>query len=132
MTWRVHPVNLGTNRRRRWLFLGLLVAVVVTCTAWTHVRKRASPPAGLTDVGEPRPRAADSLGVEGRSTKDEPAERQTLIAAALASIEECQRRYRSIRDYTCTFSKRERIKGQLTPLQVLTMKVRTQPRSIYL
>ena len=51
---------------------------------------------------------------------------------ALASIEECQLRYRNIRDYTCTFSKRERIKGRLTPLHVLMMKVRTQPRSIYL
>jgi len=37
-----------------------------------------------------------------------------------------------VRDYTCTFSKRERIKGRLTPLHVLTMKVRTHPRSIYL
>ena len=36
------------------------------------------------------------------------------------------------RDYTCTFSKRERIKGQLTPLHVIMMKARTQPRSIYL
>ena len=35
----------------------------------------------------------------------------------LASIKECQLRFRNIRDYTCTFSKRERIKGQLTPLQ---------------
>ena len=78
------------------------------------------------------PRAAERLASVGRSARDWPAERATLIAAALASIEECQRRYRSIRDYTCTFSKRERIKGQLTPLQVLAMKVRTEPRSIYL
>ena len=54
------------------------------------------------------------------------------IARALASIEECQLRFRDIRDYTCTFSKRERINGQLTPLQVITMKAKTQPRSIYL
>ena len=54
------------------------------------------------------------------------------IARALAAIEECQIRYRTIRDYTCTFSKRERIKGQRTPLHIIMMKVRTQPRSIYL
>jgi hypothetical protein len=59
-------------------------------------------------------------------------ERGTSIAQAIASIEECQARYQSVRDYTCTFSKRERIKGQLTPLHVLEMKVRTQPRSIYI
>ena len=50
----------------------------------------------------------------------------------LAAIEDCQVRYREVRDYTCTFSKRERIKGQMTPLNILTMKVRTEPRSVYL
>jgi hypothetical protein len=53
------------------------------------------------------------------------------IAGALATIETCQAKYQAIRDYTCTFSKRERIQGRLTPLHVLSMKVRTQPRSIY-
>ena len=53
------------------------------------------------------------------------------VARALASIKECQLRFRNVRDYTCTFSKRERINGQLTPLNVLMMKARTQPRSIY-
>ncbi len=107
--------------------------------------------AGLTDVSGPSPRAAESLAAGGRSSQDEPSsdswmavaaaqadtdshevKRETPIARALASIAECQLRYRTIRDYTCTFSKRERIKGRLTPLNVLTMKVRTQPRSIYL
>lgn len=54
------------------------------------------------------------------------------IARAIAAIEECQARYQAIHDYTCTFSKRERIKGQLTPLHVLAMKVRTRPSSIYI
>ncbi len=65
-------------------------------------------------------------------TDSHEVERETPIARALASIEECQLTYRNIRDYTCTLSMRERIKGQLTPLHVLMMKVRTQPRSIYL
>jgi hypothetical protein len=64
-------------------------------------------------------------------TDSHEAQRETSIARALATIEDCQLRYRNIRDYTCTFTKRERIKGQLTPLYVLMMKVRTQPRSIY-
>ncbi len=57
---------------------------------------------------------------------------ETPISGALAAIERCQIRYRKIRDYTCTFSKRERIRGEMTPLHILTMKVRTEPRSIYL
>jgi hypothetical protein len=169
----VHPVNVSMNRGRRWLFLGLLSAVAVTCTTWAHVRKSASSLPGLTDVSGPSPRAAKSLAAGGRSaqyergsgsgvavvalnpgradarsaesrgalkpvagakagTDSHEVERETPIARALACIAECQLRYRNIRDYTCTFSKRERIKGQLTPLNVLTMKVRTQPRSIYL
>jgi hypothetical protein len=165
-------MTLSTNRGRRWLFLGLLSAVVMTCTTWEQVRKNGSSPAGVTDVSGPGLRTAESLASEGRSAPDErgsdsgvavaalnpdradagsigsyvalrpiagaqagtdshEVEQETPIARALASIEACQLRYRTIRDYTCTFSKRERIKGQLTPLHVLMMKVRTQPRSIY-
>jgi Protein of unknown function (DUF1571) len=168
-----HPVNPSTKRGRRWLSLGLLGAVVVTGTTWEPVRKRASSPAGLTDVRGPSLRAAESLAAGGRSVQYErdsdsgvavaalnpdradagsvesrvalkpvagarggadshEVERGTPIASALARIERCKLRYRTVRDYTCTFSKRERIKGQLTPLHVIMMKVRTEPRSIYL
>jgi hypothetical protein len=54
------------------------------------------------------------------------------IIRAIGMLSECQRRYQSVRDYTCRFTKRERIHGQLTPLTVMTMKARTHPRSIYL
>jgi hypothetical protein len=47
-------------------------------------------------------------------------------------IEECQARYAAVRDYVCTFTKRERVNGRLTPLHVMAMKVRTRPCSIYL
>jgi hypothetical protein len=57
---------------------------------------------------------------------------ETPIARALRMIEECEARYESVGDYVCTFSKRERIDGRLTPLHVMFMKVRTRPRSIYL
>jgi hypothetical protein len=46
-------------------------------------------------------------------------------------IAECQARYQTITDYTCTFQKRERVAGRLTGLHVMTMKVRCNPRSIY-
>jgi hypothetical protein len=53
------------------------------------------------------------------------------IREALRTVAECQSRYAAVRDYTCMFSKRERIEGELTPPHLLAMKVRTQPRSIY-
>jgi hypothetical protein len=73
-----------------------------------------------------RPAAGAGAGTDFHET-----EQAAPIARALAAIKECQHRFRSIRDYTCTFSKRERINGQLMPLYVLIMKARTQPRSIY-
>ncbi len=72
-----------------------------------------------------------AVGATSITDTPEPT-RLTPIGRALASIEECQTRYRDVRDYTCTFSKRERINGRMTPLHVLTMKVRTDPQSIYL
>jgi hypothetical protein len=53
------------------------------------------------------------------------------IARALRTIAECQVRYQTVRDYTCTFFKRERIEGRLSHPHLLKMKVRTHPQSIY-
>jgi Protein of unknown function (DUF1571) len=58
--------------------------------------------------------------------------RETPILRAIRMIDQCQDRYEQVRDYVCKFSKRERVDGRLTPLHVMTMKVRTRPRSIYL
>jgi hypothetical protein len=37
-----------------------------------------------------------------------------------------------VRDYSCTFIKRERIRGQLQAENLIDMKVRTQPFSVYM
>ena len=53
------------------------------------------------------------------------------IDRALRTIADCQARYQTIEDYTCTFYKRERIEGRMTPQHIMSMKVRTKPQSIY-
>jgi hypothetical protein len=53
---------------------------------------------------------------------DEPLQ---LLAAARQS-------YQNVRDYTCLFVKRERIKGQLQPESLIAMRARTQPFSVHL
>lgn len=53
------------------------------------------------------------------------------VARAIRTIGECQKSYAGIADYSCTFYKRERINGRMTPLYVMSMKARTSPRSIY-
>jgi hypothetical protein len=59
-----------------------------------------------------------------------PAEEHP-VTRAIRAIKSCQTRYESVRDYTCTFYKRERLGGELGPYHVLTMKARANPRSIY-
>jgi len=57
---------------------------------------------------------------------------ETPTARAIRTIAECQARFEKIEDYTCTFTKRERINGKLGSLNIMSMKVRNAPRSVYL
>ena len=53
------------------------------------------------------------------------------IAQAKRAIADCRDRYTQVRDYTCTFVKRERIDDRLTPQHIMIMKARTSPKSVY-
>jgi hypothetical protein len=53
------------------------------------------------------------------------------IAQARKAVADCQERYRHVRDYMCTFIKRERIDERLTPPHIMMMKARTNPNSVY-
>ena len=96
----------------------------------------APPPApvrGVTRVAN----ASTSESVTGR-TLTEPdlsprpkSEAEDPIARAKRTIAEARQRFSQVRDYTCTFFKRERIGGRMTPQYVMKMKARTRPLSIY-
>ena len=84
------------------------------------------------------PGAATIRVVEPARVKPGPAPSQSTsppapdtITLAKKSIYDCQVRYTQVHDYTCTFMKRERIDGRLTPQHVMAMKVRAQPASVY-
>jgi hypothetical protein len=53
------------------------------------------------------------------------------IVRAQATIAEARQRFARVRDYSCTFFKRERIGGRMTPQYVMQMKSRPAPLSIY-
>jgi len=53
------------------------------------------------------------------------------IIRAKKAIADCRDRFTQIRDYTCTFVKRERIDDRLTPQHTMIMKARTSPNSVY-
>jgi len=66
-----------------------------------------------------------------RSAASLAAEPLQLITRARQAIADCQTRFQAVKDYTCTFYKRERIDGQLTQTHIMEMKARSQPHSLY-
>ncbi len=72
--------------------------------------------------------AAASSSVGARLKHVDPSH---PIARALDAVAEARSKFESVEDYTCTFYKRERIKGRLTGAHIMSMKARTRPHSIY-
>jgi hypothetical protein len=52
--------------------------------------------------------------------------------APLRLLAEARQTYQGVRDYSCLLVKRERMRGQLQPENLVVMKVRTRPFSVYL
>jgi hypothetical protein len=50
----------------------------------------------------------------------------------LRLIADARRSYQGLKDYTCLFIKRERLRGQVQPDNLIAMQIRTQPFSVYL
>ena len=101
-------------------------AVILIGLAAAAPGAKGENPRGAGDAeNKPPPRPTPS------STTPVSAE-EASIAKAIRMINDCQARYQTVNDYTCTFYKRERVDGHLTPLHIMTMKVRTKPQSIYL
>jgi hypothetical protein len=54
------------------------------------------------------------------------------LESPLQLIAQARQSYQGIRDYACLFIKREQLRGQLQPENLIDMRVRTQPFSVYL
>jgi hypothetical protein len=115
-----HSSGGWRHLRRLALGLALLGAGLAFCaylpadravsTASAEPQAPTVPPAG----GQAAPTAPSQL--------DEPLR---LVVAAAQS-------YQQVRDYSCTLIKQERIKGVLPPENVILMKFRQQPFSVYM
>ncbi len=104
----------------------------------------ASTVAGLTfsGVGSLAPRAESGL-VEAKtprvatrtttSTSPLTTEKAVVdsVSRAKRAIADCRIKYEGVRDYTCTFQKRERVDGKLLHAHIMDMKARKDPASIY-
>jgi hypothetical protein len=54
------------------------------------------------------------------------------MEAPIRLAAEARESYRNVRDYTCLFVKRELLRGQLQPENLVQMSVRSQPFSVYM
>jgi hypothetical protein len=88
------------------------------------VADRSIPAASTIKPGEPA-----RLKAEPARSALPPA--PDLVAQAKKAIHDSQERYAQVQDYACTFMKRERIDGRLTPMHIMSMKLRTHPTSVY-
>ncbi len=106
---------VGRARQLAWpgwravLWVSVLVAIVGAAP-----NPPQSPPA-QTGSNTPPPSSA-------ASPMDQP----------LRILAEARESYRRVRDYTCLFIKKERLRGQIQPDHLIAMTVRAQPFSIYL
>jgi hypothetical protein len=92
----------------------------------------AAPARGMTRLAAaPADSAARSLPEPAITPPVRQPEPEDPIAQAKRIVAEARQRYAKLRDYTCTFYKRERIAGRMTPQYVMHMKARTRPASIY-
>jgi hypothetical protein len=118
----------------------LLPAVALAATqGWAEpappTESGGAPAAAGAPLARPR-RASDAAPTRlAEVAKDSLAARPVTpvepVTRAKRAIADCQERYRYIHDYTCTFVKRERVDGRLTPEHIMAMKARTSPKSIY-
>jgi hypothetical protein len=77
-------------------------------------------------------RAATQAQPPGAAGPQATAFAPSPLDEPLRLIADAGRSYQALHDYTCTFIKRERLQGQLQPENIIDMKVRTQPFSVYL
>ncbi|QEH33497.1 hypothetical protein OJF2_19990 [Aquisphaera giovannonii] len=84
------------------------------------------------------PTSSPSADLSRTATADIPeGSRATSLAdeepmrRALRTMKGCREAFQKVHDYTCTFYKRELLNGRLSPLNVMAMKARTRPASIY-
>jgi hypothetical protein len=121
--------------RRPWpalqpfLLVGLLGVALATYTylpmGGAVPAGSADPPAAPAAVQTPAvPTAAQ--GTPGAAPAANPMDQPLRL------IYEAYQAYQGVKDYTCVLIKQERVKGQLQPENVIQMKFRNQPFSVYM
>ena len=118
---RVLVGSLGRRRAAAFLVLSTALAAASPKSEEPKAKAERESKVALTDaVSRSASRSSASIAAESPS------------ARAVRAIRECQTRFADVKDYTCTFYKRERIGEALTDMNVMSMKMRHDPQSVYL
>jgi hypothetical protein len=104
-----HSLSRLQRRRRQLWFAGMVasLALLLVGNAWPQL-------ATTRTTVPPQPAETNPL--------DEP----------LRLLGEARRAFQDVRDYTCVLIKKERLRGVMQPDNVVSMKVRNQPFSVYM
>lgn len=131
------------SRHKQWNAVGLAI-VALWCVASRSVvaEEKLSQPvyrvANETTAPQPAVAAQGAASANGKSPQhvtldftQKPGEHPLapVIRALKASQQEIDQ---NIRDYSCTFAKRERVDGELGDYQYILLKVMNQPFSVYM
>lgn len=82
---------------------------------------------------QPQPAYANQLAQASQPpVAPAPAAAGSQMDEPLRLLGEARQSFQGVRDYTCVLVKRERLRGQLAADNVINMKVRNQPFSVYL
>lgn len=133
-TPRAEPAIPPTRRRWRWgLLAGGIPIGAITFASWWLTDPLEPPSTLVASIAEPtsaRPgsSSAEPMSLEWpRDRMDGQAAKRRLLDVLRAD----QDALRSVEGYTALFKKRERIRGTLRNEEVLEMKVRCRPFSVY-
>lgn len=117
------------TKRRVRLFIGLVLGVGLLAQgmrAWS-----ARTDGGFSSVASARPSPNQAFAAPTRVQPVSLTIEQMAAADPIGVLEMALDRYdRSVRDYTCTFSKQELVGGRMTEQQVMEVQYRESPLSV--
>ena len=123
-----HGRGRGTSLRKPWLLVLPAAAGLLAGAAVADERTSGDSPREAEVI----PRAAVAVRVTSTPLVSRPAEQAPLTLHDAINLAERSRvALQSVRDYTAEFTKTEQINGRLRK-QVMEMKLRAQPFSVYL
>jgi hypothetical protein len=120
---RTNP--MGNALSRRWWYYGTIGVLGLIFLGASQPPNSPAPP------GQPSaPQPTGSAAPTGQTPV--PPQQVSPMDAPIRLIQEAQKAYQNVRDYTCLLIKQERINSRLSPRNIMEMKVRAQPFSVYL